>query len=120
MVRCLLIVEPSTIPMSVCASWHWQLHKAFFCPGLCKQNLLSSRVMEKHRAGQAFNLVRDQITLPDVTISLHERKWQVHSDLLTTESGFFRAALRDGFKVSGSSGQARGESDQARKPRPSR
>lgn len=53
--------------------------------------------MEKYRAGQAFNLIRDKVTLPDVTINLDQHQWQVHSDLLTAESGFFRAALQDGF-----------------------
>lgn len=57
-------------------------------------------VMERYRAGQAFNLIRDKITLPDVTLRLHQYEWQVHSDLLTAESGFFKAALQGDFKVS--------------------
>lgn len=79
-----------------------------------------SRVMERHRASQAFNLIHDKVTLPDVTIRLRKRQWQVHSDLLIAESGFFRAALRDDFKVSNSSIRARNGVDQARKPRLSR
>jgi len=76
--------------------------------------------MEKYRAGQAFNLIRDKVTLPDVTINLDQHQWQVHSDLLTAESGFFRAALQDGFTVSICPESAHSGSDQARKPQLSR
>lgn len=67
--------------------------------------------MERHRAGQAFSIVRDKVALPDVTIKLHQCEWQVHSDLLITESGFFRAALRTEFKVSGCSVEERSRPD---------
>ncbi|KAI1468680.1 uncharacterized protein F4812DRAFT_458209 [Daldinia caldariorum] len=36
-------------------------------------------------------------SIPDVTISMEERKWAVHSSVIASESNFFRAALRYPF-----------------------
>lgn len=49
---------------------------------------------------QAFKIVRGRVKLPDVTVKLGAYEWQVHADLLTRKSGFFRVALEGPFQVS--------------------
>lgn len=56
--------------------------------------------MEERQLGHAFNVNHDRVKLPDVTVTLNGYEWQVHGELLTAQSKFFRAALEGGNEVS--------------------
>lgn len=54
---------------------------------------------EKYELAIAFRITQAQVPAPDVTLTLGDYKWKVHSQLLTSNSLFFKKALEGSFQV---------------------